>query len=175
MKINLAKFSLRTLFTIPALITAFFLISIVAISCTNYTQFTFPKSDSFLIVFGNLAIAIYIATIINKKNKNEELKIDSCFKEIDQLLKLIKLLRRSVNKDYQISDDSSFRLMSLISLQIDLIKNYNFINNDHLDKLDQYYRELDQNITGSDIVSEVYLQTLLQIEKRLLVIKSDIL
>lgn len=176
MKNSLIQFSLYSLFVLPSIITALVLIGLFLVFCFDNTLFNFklPKSDSFLIVVGNFLIAYYIAQIINKKHKNEELKIHSCFNEIDQLLKLIKDLKKAIKKN-KIKDDDSTRFMTLILLQIDLISNYKFVKNVHTDKLMEYYNKLDNTITGTDTVLEEYQFYLLQIEKKVLVIKSDIL
>lgn len=107
------------------------------------------KADTLLLVFGNFSIAYWISTKINKKHKNEELIVNNCFEELNSFMTLITDLRKTI-KDKEFDDDYSKRAMSLFNLQIDLIGKYNFIKEEHKSKL-------------------------IQLEKKILVIKSEIL
>lgn len=130
------------------------------------------KGDSFIIIIGNLLIAVYIASVINKKHKNEELKIEACFKELITLDEYVRELRETT----KIQDDSLLnRYPSLMRLTIELVSKYNFINNEDIDKLTSLMSILDSELTGDNIVNENYKNTLLQIEKRIIVTKSNIL
>jgi hypothetical protein len=131
------------------------------------------KIDTIVLVFGNLLIAVYITAVLNKKHKNYELKIESCYKELDRLEDFLKILRETpplVPNEYIINRQSS-----LVNLQISLISKYNFIKDGHIKKLKNYYTSLDKELTGDNTVDQNYMNTILQFEKRILVIKSDIL
>lgn len=134
------------------------------------------KYDTILNILGNFAIAIYIASIISKKQKNQELKIDNCFKELNSLLDLFKELRSSINNNNNNLEDNLIRYLALISLQIQLIKKYNFISDLYKNKLDEQYYKLDTYLTEVvDEINQDYKHSLLQLERIILNIKSDIL
>lgn len=131
-----------------------------------------------------MLIALYIASIITKKQKNQELRIDNCFKELDCLLNLINELRSSLNDNSNSTNDSGIlqtkeddirRYLSLISLQIELIKKYEFISHDFKDKLFAEYYIFDGHLTGSDEINFEYKHSALQLERIILNIKSNIL
>lgn len=84
------------------------------------------KIDTIVLVLGNLAIAVYIAAVLNKNHRNHELKIDNCFKELVSLEALIKELRECKSTKIQ-NDNFLNRISSLTRLQIDLISKYPFI------------------------------------------------
>lgn len=131
------------------------------------------KIDTLLIIFGNFAIAFYIASIINTKNKNHELKIENCYKELESLEKYLENLS---SIDIKKPDEHLVnRYSSLINLQIDLIRNYAFIKNEHINTLKKHYASLNKELTDSNTINENFKNTILLIEKRILVIKSDIL
>lgn len=132
------------------------------------------KLDTILIVTANLLIAYWISSIINKKHKNEELKVSNCFKELEYISDLVIELREVIKKK-NLEEDNSNRFMSLLNLQIDLINKYKFINDEHKNKLTYLYQKLDIELTSENNINEEYKHTLLFIEKRILVIKSDIL
>lgn len=133
------------------------------------------KFDTILMVIGNFAIAFYIASAINKRLKNEELQINNCFKELDFLQNLLSEIRKSVFDNNTETQDNITRLMSLIVLQIELIKKYDYIGQIHKDRLfDQYYN-LNKNLTDSDTIDQNYKMSLLQLEREILNIKSSIL
>lgn len=150
-----------------------------------YTDFTSSlklvpielKYDTLFNFVGNLFIAMYIASVIAKKQKNVELKIDNCFKELDSLLDLLKELRNFVianNTDNL--EDNLIRYLALISLQIQLVKKYNFIIQSSKDKLDEQYYELNTYLTEEvNEINQEYKYSLLQLEKTILNIKSNIL
>lgn len=119
-----------------------------------------------------------ILHILKTKNNNE-LKIDNCFKELDHLLCLINELRDCISKfksKKEELEDIKIRYLSLISLQIQLVKNYTFISKEFNDKLDEHYRGLDKSLTGdNDIDCEKYKYFSLQLEKTILNVKSKIL
>lgn len=135
------------------------------------------KYDTILNILGNFAIAMYIASIISKKQKNQELKIDNCFKELNSLLDLFKELRFSINdNDNNKLEDDLIRYLALISLQIQLIKKYNFISDLYKNKLDEQYYELNTYLTEVvDEINQDYKHSLLQLERTILNIKSNIL
>ena len=134
------------------------------------------KIDSLIMILGNFGIAFYIAHVINKKNKNEELKIDNCFQELDHLLKLISELRCEIQSSKEETlNDALIRFTSLIMLQIELIGKYDFINLSHKTKLTTQYSKLDIELTGDNEIDVNYKQSLLQLERTVLNIKSDIL
>lgn len=133
------------------------------------------KIDSFIILFGNFIIVYFIASSINKKHKNEELKIDNCFQELDSLLILLSDLRTAIKDNTDDLEDFIIRFDSLLSLQIELIKKYSFINDSDKEKLSDYYYALSNHLTGEDTVDENYKISLLRIEETVLNIKSDIL
>jgi|GEM_PF-6226219 len=132
------------------------------------------KADTIILVLGNLAIAVYIASILNKGHRNYELKVENCFKELMSLEEYLKTLREMSNK--LLKDDYTLnRHSSLINLQISLISKYSFINKTDINKLKEYYLQLNIELTGKDTVDQNYRNTILQFEKRILVIKSSIL
>ena len=132
------------------------------------------KADTIILVLGNLAIAVYIASVLNKKHKNHELKLENCFKELISLEKLLQTLRTIDNT--RIQDDYVLnRHTSLIRLQVRLISKYTFINKQDIEKLLQYTSKLDEELTGGSVVDSNYKNIILQFEKRILVIKSNIL
>lgn len=132
------------------------------------------KADTIILVLGNLAIAVYIASVLNKKYKNHELKLENCFKELISLEELLQTLRTIDNT--LIQDDYILnRHTSLIRLQVSLISKYTFINEKDIEKLLQYTSKLDEELTGGSVVDSNYKNTILQFEKRILVIKSNIL
>jgi hypothetical protein len=134
------------------------------------------KYDTIINILGNFAIAIYIASIISKKQKNQELKIDNCFKELDSLLDLFSKLRNSIMLNNNTLEDDLIRYLALISLQIQLINKYNFISEVYKDKLNQEYYKLNTYLTEEvDEINKNYKHPLLQLEKIILNIKSNIL
>lgn len=132
------------------------------------------KIDSFIIVLGNLIVASFIAFAITKRHKNEELKINNCFKELDYLLELLVILRTKINENEDMIDNIT-RFDSLISLQIQLIKKYSFINEKYNEELSDEYYKLNISLTDSDTIDDNYKMALLRIEEIILNIKSDIL
>lgn len=168
---NQSKISLEYWYIfITAIITAIILSAL----CVKFKSLTTVKLDTLLLIMGNFGIAYWISTVINKKHKDNELKIDNCFEELDNLLKLIIELRDIINTD-KFNDDHSYRLMSLLNLQIDLIGKYSFIDKKHQNELTKEYKKLDDKLTGSNTIDSNYKLPLLSIEKRILVIKSEIL
>ena len=150
------------------------------------------RLDSIILVFGNLFIAIYIASVINKKHKNNELRIDTCFNELENLSVLLIELRSKIEKtmkanfvfNLQITsneikldklEDHLIRYTSLISLQIELINKYEFVCNDYKERLKSLYYNLQKELTSEDTIHQNYKRTILQIEKTILNIKSEIL
>lgn len=136
------------------------------------------KYDTILGILGNLMIAVYIASVISKKQKNDELKIDNCFKELNHLLCLLNELRTHIMDEQEENklDDIKIRYMSLISLQIELVKKYKFIPKHFNDKLAEHYRNLDKSLTSENtICHEDYKHSSLQLERVILNIKSNIL
>ncbi len=135
------------------------------------------KIDSFVIVFGNFLIAYFISISITKNLKNEELKINNCFKELDDLLDLISDLRENMltEKNKALLEDKIIRFDSILSLQIELIKKYQFISNLHKEKLASNYYTLSKHLTNEDKVNPSYKKPLLHLEEVVLNIKSDIL
>lgn len=132
------------------------------------------KADTFLLVLGNFTVAIYIASVLNKEHKKNELKIENCFKELLSLEKLIDSLRTL--DDIPLQDDYALnRYTSLIRLQISLISKYPFVNEEDIKKLDDYMSSLDEELTGKEVINQNYKNTIVQFEKRILVIKSNIL
>lgn len=132
------------------------------------------KADTIILVLGNLAIAVYIASVLNKKYKNNELKLENCFKELISLEELLQTLRTIDNT--LIQDDYILnRHTSLIRLQVSLISKYIFIDKKDIEKLLQYTSKLDEELTGDSVIDNNYKNTILQFEKRILVIKSNIL
>jgi len=131
------------------------------------------KIDTIILVIGNLLIAVYIASVLNKRHKNYELKIENCYKELDRLEDYLKTLREMPTL---IPDEGIInRHSSLVNLQISLITKYSFIKKEHIDKLKKYYSDLDKELSGSNSIDINYKNTILLFEKRILVIKSDIL
>ncbi|HIP35938.1 MAG TPA: hypothetical protein EYG85_03695 [Crocinitomix sp.] len=147
---------------------------ILSAICIKFKSIFSIKPDTFLLVFGNFGIAYWIASVINKKHKNDELKVNSFFEELDSLLELISDLRKTINQD-KFDDDYSYRSMSLINLQIDLIFKYEFIECKDTEELITKYAELNTMLTGNDKIDVEYKRILIAIEKRILVIKSEIL
>ena len=131
------------------------------------------KADTILLVLGNFLIAVYIAGVLNKKHKNYELKIESCYKELDRLEDYLNVLREMPSLIQ--NEDIINRQSSLVNLQISLISKYSFIKDGHIIKLKNYYTSLDKELSGNSIIDQNYKNTILQFEKRILVIKSDIL
>jgi len=129
------------------------------------------RLDSIILVLGNFAIAYYIAKKITKLQKTEELKITNCFKELDYLQKLIAELKNEISKKERDLD----RIISLIMLQIELIKNYNFISEKSQNKIFAQFIHLEKQLTGENDIDEGYKFSLLQIERSILRIKSEIL
>jgi len=156
------------------LITAIITAMILSFSCMTLNKMVTIKLDTFLIVLGNFGIAYWIASVINKKHKTDELKIHSCFEELNNLEKLISNLRETIKKEKH-DDEYINRIKSLINLQIDLVSKYKFIQNEHIIKLKEEYRTLDYMLTGENQIQENYKLSLLSIEKKALVIKSEIL
>lgn len=140
----------------------------------NYSNFIPIKADTFVLVLGNILIALWISIIINKKQKSDELKVSNCFEELENLSNLILELRKLVS-DNEFTEDSSNRIMSLINLQIDLIKKYDFIDEENIEKLKKYYKDLDANLTNQNTIDDNYKYPLLLLEKKIYVIKSQIL
>ncbi len=66
------------------------------------------KADTVLILLGNFLIAYYIASIINTKNKYEELTIDRAFKEIEYLEDFLQVLLKENIQEYEINKNLSF-------------------------------------------------------------------
>lgn len=132
------------------------------------------KIDTFVLVLGNFAIAVYITSVLNKKSKAYELKIENCFKELVALEQYLSTLREIDNTHLQ-DDYLLNRHSSLINLQISLISKYSFIKKEDIEKLKKYYFRLEEELTGSSTVNQNYKNTILQFEKRILVIKSSIL
>ncbi len=144
------------------------------------------KTDTFIIVCGNIFIAYYITVLINKKHKNEEQKVANCFKELDYLLEQLSSLRTEIEKDnvkFQNKfrgsssdlDDFIIRFDSLVSLQIALITKYNFIKTQYKDTLSDEYYKLNKSLTDDNKINTDYKISLLRIEETILNIKSDIL
>lgn len=133
------------------------------------------RFDTVLLILGNFAIAYYIAVQINKKHKNEELIKDNCFKELDFLLESLDKLRTTIAKKDNDLEDFLVRFDSLASLQIELIKKYNFISDQSKKQLSDYFYELSKHLTDSDIIDEDYKISLLRLEETILNIKSNIL
>lgn len=156
------------------LITAIITAMILSFSCMTLNKMVTIKPNTFLIVLGNFGIAYWIASVINKKHKTDELKIHSCFEELNNLEKLISNLRETIKKEKH-DDEYINRVKSLINLQIDLVSKYEFIQNEHIIKLKEEYRTLDYMLTGENQIQENYKLSLLSIEKKALVIKSEIL
>ncbi len=129
------------------------------------------KIDTVLIVLGNFSIAYYIASIINTKNKHEELTIDRSFKEIEYLEGFLQVLLKNDIQEYEINKNLSF-----INLQISLMEKYTFIKKEDTAKLKTYYRVLNKELTGdANNIDQNYKNTISLMEKRLLVIKNNIL
>jgi len=159
---------------LTAFITAIFMAILLVLLCIKINSEVAIKPDTLLLVAGNFAIAYWISSIINKKHKNNELKISNCFDELDSLLVLINRLRETI-KNEEFDDDYSLRSMSLINLQIDLIKQYPFIEDENTNTLFNEYEKLNTYLTGSTNIDDNYKHALLALEKRILVIKSQIL
>lgn len=155
---------------IPSFLLVFFFFTDV-----NFSFSTSLKFDSILIVLGNFLIAIFIASVINKEHKNVELKIDNCFKELDSLLTLFNELRQIINEN-KFLEDNIIRYDGLISLQIQLIKKYNFVPLEYIEKLDKEYYQLNTFLTEEDNkIDDKYKYALLNMEYYVLNIKSCIL
>lgn len=132
------------------------------------------KVDTVLTVLGNLAIAYFIAKKITKSLKTEELKISNCFKELDYLQSFINDLRNDLNKNGTSADIN--RMTSLIMLQIELIKKYFFISEQSKEKIFKQFQHLEKQLTEDENkLDERYKFSLLQIERTILNIKSNIL
>lgn len=156
---------------LPAIITAILITSDFDIKID-----TSVKADTILLILGNFAIAYYIAVQINKKHKNEELIKDNCFKEIDFLLESFEALREAVKKSSDDDlDDFIVRFDSLTSLQIDLIKKYNFISHTHKEQLSDHFYKLNKYLTDENSIHQNYKIELLRLEETLLNIKNSIL
>ena len=93
------------------------------------------------------------------------------------MLDLFKELRFSINdNDNNKLEDDLIRYLALISLQIQLIKKYNFISDLYKNKLDEQYYELNTYLTEVvDEINQDYKHSLLQLERTILNIKSNIL
>jgi hypothetical protein len=157
---------------IPASLTAL----ILALICIKFENVINISANTYFVVISNFILAAGILTMINKKQKDNELKISNCFKELDSLHLLITDLRTTLKVPNDFDSDDLTRYMALINLQIYLIKNYKkFIEEEHLIKLTSYYTDLNNKLTGSNTVDDNYKYPLLLIEKRILVIKSKIL
>jgi len=154
--------------------TSMIMAIILVVLCVHVNNSISIKPDTLLLVGGNFVIAYWISSIINKKHKNNELKISNCFEELDSLLLLLNELRTTIKND-NFDDDYSFRSMSIINLQIDLIKQYSFINKEHMDALFEDYKKLNISLTGESEINDNYKISLLNLEKKILVIKSQIL
>ena len=151
------------------------LVVVIVTLLNSHIDITFnAKIDSLIIVFGNLIVASFIAFAITKRHKNEELKIGNCFKELDNLLELLAMLRTKIAKNKDLIDNIT-RFDSLTSLQIQLIKKYSFINEKYKEELSDEYYKLNISLTDSDIINDNYKMALLRIEEIILNIKSDIL
>lgn len=132
------------------------------------------KLDTIVLVLGNLAIALFITAVLSRRHKNQELKIENCFKELVSFEELIKELREIDNTLMQ-NDSFLNRITSLTRLQIELISKYPFIQENDIQTLKKWSSQLDKELTGSQTVDQNYKNTIVQIEKRILVIKSNIL
>jgi len=165
-------YMLQILIFIPSI----FIIIYLILHCVTFNDIVAIKPDTILILLGNFAIAYYIASIINQKIKKEELVIGNSFEELDYLMKLIIELRDTLQDTNKINIDTSARYISLINLQIDLIKKYSFIEDNHIKKLKQFHSKLDKYLTEDENnINMDYKKQLLFMEKRILVIKSEIL
>lgn len=151
----------------PAMFMAILLNSDINISLS-----TNVKMDTLIIVFGNIFIAVFVVASINKKHKDEELQINACFNELISFEELIKDLRNTENIQ---NDILLNRSTSLMRLKISIIKKYKFIVQDDIDKLTNLLTTLDGELTGTNEVNKNYINTLLQIEKRITVTKGNIL
>ena len=85
--------------------TSVILAIILAVLCVHANYSVSIKPDTLLLVGGNFAIAYWIASVINKKHKNNELKISNCFAELDSLLLLLNKLRIAIKDDNFDIDD----------------------------------------------------------------------
>lgn len=130
------------------------------------------KIDSLVMVLGNFTIAYYIAKKITKSQKTEELKINNCFKELDYLQQLITELKNGIKTK---CEHDITRGISLIMLQIELIKNYSFVPYEIQEKIFNQFKLLEKQLTGEDTIDEGYMFSILQIERTILNIKSKIL
>jgi len=138
------------------------------------------KLDSFILIFGNFLIAYYITSILSKKNKNEELLVSSCFTELDYLLQLIEELRSNLNnteitENEALQEDILNRYTSLLILQSALIEKYKFIDNHSNEKLKNQVISLEILLTDEETPNPDYKFQLLQVERTILNIKSEIL
>ena len=133
---------------------------ILSAICIKFKSIFSIKPDTFLLVFGNFGIAYWIASVINKKHKNDELKVNSFFEELDGLFELISDLRKTINEN-EFNDDYSYRSMSLINLQIDLISKYEFIEREESKELITKYAELDKMLTGNNEINQEYKMILI--------------
>lgn len=161
-------FKIILIFTI--LISSF----IISIACLNFRFHI--TGDTVIQVLGNVLIAYYITNLITKKQKTEELNINRCFIELDNLTQLTNDIRNILDKKLNINDDFKqiLRLFSLLSLQIELIKKYTFISEESKNNLGSFYNTLNDMVTGDEL-NEEYDLILLKIEQKVLVIKSSIL
>ena len=132
--------------------------------------------NTLLSIGGNFIIALYIASVITKKQKDNELKINNCFQELDNLIKIIDKLRHSIKKNnVSTLDDDIIRYSSLISLQIQLINKYEYVKKEHKDNLLRHYGCLDKDLSQENNINDHYKMSLLQLERQILNIKSSIL
>jgi hypothetical protein len=155
-----------------------FLIAILALLISNHISITATiKLDTIILVSGNFMIALFIAYYIGRKNKNQELIIDNCFEELNYLLTLVDELRVEIQKEPRCSffEDKVTRFIALAMLQIQLIKKYDLVVEYDKNELDEKFSNLDKSLTGESNIDENIAFHLLQIESRILNIKSNIL
>ena len=139
-----------------------------------------PKIDTILLIFGNFAIAYYISVQINKKHKNEDQLKENCFKELDYILDLISDFRDKVEEidedTYTATEDVIVRFDSILSLQIELLKKYSFIDTKLNEQLFKHYYALNRYITeNTNTIHKDYKIALLRLEETIINIKSSIL
>lgn len=128
--------------------------------------------NTILLIAGNFAIAYYIASKINLQNKHKELSIERCFKDIEifeEYLKSAVAMDTASADEYLINKTNSFT-----NLLTEMLSKYSFIEKEHIEKLKGYCITLSREFDPSG-VDQNYKNTIMQIEKRLLVIKSSIL
>lgn len=149
------------------------------------------KLDTIVIVTGNLFIAFIVTKYLTKRQKKDEIALDHAIKDIIELITLSKEIKEDIHayinkikkpddKTTNITETSKYikkefmSKLSLLEQSVEMLTEHKLINHEDVQKIQEIYTVLEENITGTATISDDWFDTHLKLQRNFLILKNNV-